>query len=350
MNIQSFVEGDELYAAMLSAISSAEKEIFLESYIFSTDSVGEKFIDLLNIKAQQNVSIKVHLDAVGSRYFRHRQHFVKRMDTNIDLKWFHRWSWRRPSQFNVRNHRKLLIVDGIQVFIGGFNIHQQSSLEHFGDMRWRDSHLKIEGELAKLCRRYFVEFWRKRRQHYLGPFENVDLVPNLTFRCRYLFRCKLKKIIRKANSSLYCTTPYFIPDEYVIKALIDAAKRGVDVRLLVPYESDHQLVNSLANRFYFRLIQFGIKVYAYMPRMIHAKTIVVDSKLVMIGSANLDYRSLFINHELVCFIRSESLSKKMNNDFLYDCQQATLVNPKTRFNVKLWLLWHPLATILKHWI
>jgi cardiolipin synthase A/B len=345
-----FNEGDALYCSMLNAMNDATTEILLESYIFALDSVGARFIEMLNHKAKQGLKIKLHLDAVGSQFIKMGPSLKKQLDERIQLKWFHRWSWRRPWQFNIRDHRKLLIVDSNQVFLGGFNIHKQSSLIYFGDLRWRDSHIKIEGEIVEHFRRYFITFWHKRGQHYLGPLEKIDLVPNLSFRCRYLLRCKLKSHIDKAQSNIFCTTPYFVPDEFVIKALIEAAKRGVDVRLLVPFESDHALVNALANRYYFRLIESGIKVFAYLPRMIHAKTIIIDSRTAMIGSANLDYRSLFINYELVCFFHSKSLALSMTKAFLNDCQQSMIVTRKTKFKITKWWLLRPLAALLKHWI
>lgn len=350
MKVSLFSEGDELYHTMLSAIENAHREILLESYIFALDSVGLRFIEILNNRAAQGIDVKIHLDAVGSRLFIQGKTFKKLLNLNIRVKWFHRWSWRRPWQFNIRNHRKLLIVDEKVVFTGGFNIHQQSSLRNFGIKRWRDTHIKIEGPIATTFKTYFNNFWAKRRQRYLGAFEEVDLVPNLSPKCRYLLRCKLKRLILSAQKELLCTTPYFVPDEYIIKALVKAAARGVKVKLLVPFESDHALVNALACHYYSRLIQANISVYAYTPRMLHAKTIVVDETSVMIGSANLDYRSLFINHELVCLFNSTSLAKIMVKEFRNDCQQAILVTKQTKLEIKNWWLWRPLAALLKHWI
>ncbi|MGO4894478.1 phospholipase D-like domain-containing protein [Flavobacterium sp. W21_SRS_FM6] len=136
-------------------MNDATTEILLESYIFALDSVGARFIEMLNHKTKQGLKIKLHLDAVGSQFIKMGPSLKKQLDERIQLKWFHRWSWRRPWQFNIRDHRKLLIVDSNQVFLGGFNIHKQSSLIYFGDLRWRDSHIKIEGEIVEHFRRYF---------------------------------------------------------------------------------------------------------------------------------------------------------------------------------------------------
>lgn len=335
---------------MLFDIENAAKEVLVESYILMLDHIGQEFIHCLNRKAKQGVDIKLHLDAVGSRYFLNGKKLRKLLEPAVQLKWFHRFSWKRPLRFNIRNHRKLLIIDGCITFIGGFNIHDQSSLIQYGERHWRDTHLKIEGRIGQKFQRYFNDLWFRQRQKYLGGINNIDLIPNLSFHCRYLLRCKLQTRINLSKTSIYCSTPYFIPDEFIIKALISAAKRGVDVRLLVPNESDHILVNSLANKYYARLIEFGIKVYAYLPRMLHAKTIIIDSKSVMIGSANLDYRSLFINHELVCLLDHDKLAHLMTNAFRKDCSQSRIVTLNKPVRVKWWWLWRPFAALLKHWI
>jgi len=349
--VTTYFEGDMLYSAMLQKIKRAQYEILLESYIFTSDTIGRKFIDALNEKASQNLAIRLHFDAVGSNYFQHGLSLRKKLDRRIEVKWFHRWNWRRPLQFNIRNHRKLLIVDTQVVFTGGFNIHQECSRARYGEKRWRDTHVMIESEIANLFVRYFDNLWFKKREAYLGPFGSIDLLPNITRKCRYLFRCRLTYLIKTAEKSILCTTPYFVPDEFILKALVTAAQRGVKVNLLVPYESDHPIVNVLAKQYYARLLQAGIQVNAYLPRMLHAKTLVVDNQTVIIGSANIDYRSFFINHELVCLFNSKRLAKELTEAFINDCKHALLISSKTRFkNTQHWWLWRPLAALLKHWI
>jgi len=351
IDVIPFTEGDTLYNKMLKAIEQSKDEIMLESYIFNFDSIGKRFVEALNKKAQQMVSIRIHLDAVGSRYFHQHQILKKALDRRIQLKWFHRWSFKRPLQFNVRNHRKLLIIDRKLVFTGGANIHQECSQQFFGDKRWRDTHVLIVSGSASLFAQYFEDFWYKKRQKYLGGLLEFDLIPNLTQKCRYLFRCRLTQVINRANKSLLCTTPYFVPDDFLLRALITAAQRGVEVRLLVPLESDHPLVNVMANQYYSRLLQYGIKVNAYLPRLLHAKTLVIDSSTVLIGSANMDYRSLFINHELNCLFNSQELAQEMTQIFENDSKHSIAVTPKKPIKaIRFWWVWRPVAALLKHWI
>ncbi len=349
-NIKTFTEGDRLYDAMLQNIYSAKREILIESYIFNLDPIGEAFIIALNHKAAEGLLIKIHLDAVGSRHFKQGPSFKKHLHRNISLKWFNRWNWKKPLEFNVRNHRKLLIIDRETVFVGGYNIHRQSSRKYFGMSRWRDTHIMVKSDAAQIFSRYFEALWNSRQHNYLGPLSGLDVIPNISRKCRYILRCRLNTLLDMAQNKILCTTPYFVPDEFILKGLIRAASRGVDVRLLVPYESDHPMINALAVNYYHRLVNAGIKVFAYQHRLIHAKTLVIDSNTVMIGSANMDYRSLFINHELMCIFSSPSLAKIFRDIFIADGATALLITPMTKFNIKSWWLWRPLASLLKHWI
>tara|TARA_R100001143_G_scaffold59779_1_gene58672 strand:+ start:1816 stop:2892 length:1077 start_codon:yes stop_codon:yes gene_type:complete len=347
-SVRIFTEGDQLYDEMCRAIEQAKTEILLESYIFALDQVGEQFFTVLNKKAVQGLEIKLHLDAVGSSSHRSGRLLKKKLHSSITLKWFHQWSWRRPWQFNVRNHRKLLIIDRRYVFLGGFNIHRQSSRKYYGEKRWRDTHMVIQSEAAENAARYFDDLWFKRRQRFDDTVRDIGFLPNLSRRCRYLLRCQLSQLINNAKSSIQVTTPYFVPDEFLIKDLIKSSCRGVKVSLLVPYRGDHPLVNALAWRYYSRLSQSNIKVFAYLPRMLHAKTIVVDSRIVVIGSANIDYRSFFVNHELVCLFVSELVAEELSDQFKLDCEVAEPVTPESSHPVRFWWLRRPMAELLKH--
>ena len=279
----------------------AEKEILLESYIFALDLIGEQFIAVLNKKAEQGLEIKIHLDAVGSHYYRNGQALKKKLHNNISLRWFHRWSWYRLWRFNVRNHRKLLVIDRKLIFMGGFNIHQQCSRQYYGIIRWRDTHMILKTEEAELVGKYFDDLWLRRPQRYYESTKNISFIPNLSRKCRFLLRCQLSQFITSAKVSIQLTTPYFVPDEYLIKDLIRASQRGIKVSL-------------------------------------------------MIGSANMDYRSLFINHELVCLFVSKKIAEDLNILFKHDCEQSRVVTPLTKHTVQYWWLRRPIAALLKHLI
>ena len=345
--IKVLTEGDELYSEMIEAINLAESEILLESYIFSLDDVGRQFIAALNCAASRNVAIRIHLDAVGSSYFRHNSQFRKLLHSHIGLRWFHRWNWRTPLNFNIRNHRKLLVVDRKQVFIGGFNIHTESSRHLYGEQRWRDTHI-VTSSSASEAAAYFEDQWCHRPRKIYEARDGLNIMPNFSRHCRYLLRCRLTRIIADARDSILVTTPYFLPDEFVMKALIKAVRRGVDIRLLVPWQSDHPFINGMARHYYARLVRESIRVYAFRPRMLHAKTMVVDSRDIMVGSANMDYRSLFTNLELVCLFASKAVAATLTQQFEQDCQQAERIGTSAKPVFDALWFYRPLVALFKH--
>jgi cardiolipin synthase len=309
----AYGEGDELYAEMLQVISNAKKSIYLESYIFAADEIGLCFLSALQEKAAQGIDVRLHLDSAGTSSWLHGKFFKRAISDGIKLKWFHRWSWKNPFQFNVRNHRKILVVDGEKAFIGGFNIHNESSRQKVGDKRWLDFHVAIHHPIANQLERYFLKFWCGSRAFY-PPWHtsNVYLVPNFSKKCRFRLRCEIANMLKSAQKSACVTTPYFVPDSYVLKHLVAAAKRGIRVELLVPRLSDNRLVDWAAKNYYTQLLLAGIEVYEYQPRMLHAKLIIVDDTKVMVGSANVDYRSLFVNFELVLIATNKRLTSELN--------------------------------------
>ncbi|MFV1973265.1 MAG: phospholipase D-like domain-containing protein, partial [Thiohalobacterales bacterium] len=158
-NLQLFIEGDELYQAMLTDIAAAKQRIQLESYIFADDEIGRLFIDALVERAQAGVDVRVHIDAAGSLFPASRRLVRDLRGNRVRLRWFHRWSWRRPLRYNRRNHRKLLITDEASAYVGGFNIHRESSKAAFGIERWRDTHVHTGGRLATQAAQLFDRFW-----------------------------------------------------------------------------------------------------------------------------------------------------------------------------------------------
>lgn len=323
-SLHLFTEGDVLYEAMLGSISNARSNILLESYIFGNDEVGWKFAEALAEKARAGLEVLLHLDAAGTllrggrkleKYFRENKVYVK---------WFNRWSWLAPLRYNRRQHRKLLVVDKSDAYIGGFNIHRQSSHSIFGRERWRDAHVRFGNSLALQAAEMFHAFW-DGRVHWAMP-ENGGvtsvLVPNNSAECRYLLNCFITAMLVRAKHFVYLTTPYFVPDNRTMKALTDSAGRGVDVRILVPAKSNIPLAHWAGRHLYSTLLKAGVRIYEYQPGLMHAKTIVVDNSWGTVGSSNFDYRSFFLNYELNMITRDSILCRKLRNQFLEDLSQA----------------------------
>ncbi len=315
-----FTEGDALYEAMLASIDSAAVIVRMESYIFASDEIGWRFAHALARSADAGVDVRVHLDAAGAwgstssslqRYLR---------DHGVHLRWFHRWSWREPLRYNRRSHRKLLVVDDRVGYVGGFNVHRESSRQYHGEARWRDTHAEFSGPLAADAARLFDAFWRGHRRWMPVPrdVQELQLVSNHTRVCRHRIRCLYAEAFELASERVYLTTPYFVPDLSTLRQLMACARRGVDVRLLVPAKSDVPITRWAAHALYASLISVGVRIYEYLPRMMHAKTVVIDGRWATLGSANLDYRSFFLNYELLLVTTAPDDCELLGRQFCED--------------------------------
>jgi cardiolipin synthase len=332
-----FIEGDDLYAAMLGAISRARHSIMLESYIFADDEIGRRFAAALGERARAGVQVRVNIDAAGSLFWgSHRLERILKAD-GVQVHWFHRWSWRHPWRYNRRNHRKLLVVDGGVGFLGGFNIHRENSREIFGAARWRDTHVEVQGQLACDLQTLFDAFWRgRRRATPIIRSRQCALITNHAHRGWRLLRNLYAARFASARQRIWLSTPYFVPDRRTQRSLMAAARRGLDVRVLVPRKSDVRIAQWAARAAYAGLLNAGVKIYKYQPRMLHAKTLVVDGHWSSVGTANIDYRSFFLNYELILVVRERVFAAAMEAQYLDDLTHSELMYP-ARWSERGWL-------------
>lgn len=316
-----YTEGDTLFAAMLNAIRDAHHSIKIESYIFANDEIGRQFASALSARARTGIKVLVNIDAAGSLFWG-SQRLEKAMQRDgVQVHWFHRWSWRNPSRYNRRNHRKLLVVDGRVGFLGGFNIHRENSRDVYGEHRWRDTHLEVHGQLARNLEVLFDAFWNRHRLRYavLRSWQG-NLITNHSRYGRLLLRDLYAARFAGARERVWLTTPYFVPDSRTQRGLMTASRRGADVRVLVPRKSDLRLPQWAARAAYAELLQAGVKIYEYLPRVLHAKTVVVDSEWSSVGTANIDYRSFFLNYELTFTLRDPAFATVLEQQFREDLQ------------------------------
>jgi len=319
-SFELFTEGDTLYDAMLASIAEAREHVLLESYIFAADEVGRRFADCLIETAARGVIVRLHLDAAGSLFW-HPDRLSKRLrGSGVKLRWFHRWDWRHPWRYNRRNHRKLLVVDGNCAYVGGFNIHRESSLRFFGQQRWRDIHVRVRGPLAREAMQLFGYFWMGRKRRAVArSFDSGDmLLSNYSRGARRLLNGSFASMLSHARRTIFITTPYFVPQRRIQRQIADAAASGVDVRLLVPMKSDVRLAQWAARAAYAPMLACGVRIFEYQPRLLHAKAIVVDASHATVGTANFDYRSFFLNYELNLFSRNPYLCHELDKVFRED--------------------------------
>ena len=328
-------DGPATYAAMFAAIGQARDHVNLESYIFEDDEVGEQFAQLL-------------------------------VEFNPINPFFVRNAWRLTN----RDHRKLLVVDGKVAFLGGINI---SSVYSSGSIlsglsqhspeksAWRDTHLQIDGPVVAEFQKLFLQTWQK--QH--GPeLAKKDYFPVLKAQGKELVRAigstpddpfsliylTLISAIGNAENQIYLTTAYFVPDPQLLKSLVEAATRGVDVKLILPSRSDSAVVFHAGRAHYTELLQGGVKVYEHAGALLHAKTAVIDGVWSTVGSTNLDWRSFLDNDEINAVVLGREFAQKMQVMFDEDLASSQPIDLPSwnqrpiEFRLKEWMaqLWRRL--------
>jgi cardiolipin synthase len=320
-----FTEGDHLYAAMLSAIDSAQSSIRLETFIFAADEIGWRFAKALAAKATAGVDVRFHFDAYGSATGASTDLYQFMENAGVKLQWYHPWSLWQPTRYFQRNHRKLLVIDEREVFLGGSNVILENSLTLYGEERTRDTDVMVTGDLARQAAALFDWTWdhpekAHRQARAIRSPEFSGLYHNHMATLHAL-------IIGRAARSVYVTGPYFCPGSRVERALRRCAKRGVDVRLLVPRDSDPHYVGWMTRSAYCSLMRAGVRVYEYLPpRKLHAKSVVIDDEWSIVGSANLDHFGLVTNHELVLLARDRRLAQELRDQFFLDMQRSQEVH------------------------
>lgn len=324
-----YTYGMDLYDAMLDDIRSATRSICIESFIWKGDSIGSAFKEAIIEKAKQGVEVFVIFDSFANMVV---PRAFKLFPNNIHI--YRYRAWRQPLDIIdprrlARDHRKLLIVDERIGYLGGYNI---------GDLygaKWRDTHVRIEGAAARQLHASFVDFWtehagsavRPKATEAPGMQPHVRLYINNPTRIMFPIRSMYIEAIDLAKDHVLLTTPYFVPDRFVLESLVRAAKRGVSVQLLVPEQSNHLLADWLARTYFTKCLRRGIRIFLYQGAMIHAKTATIDGEWTTVGTANLDRLSLMGNHEVNVEFFGPQLARQMEDIFIEDrshCRELLL--------------------------
>lgn len=315
-----FTDGDDLYEDMLWHIRKARNSVRLESYIFENDTIGSEFVEACCERARAGVRVRLHLDALGSLALSISDAPDRLRAAGVELRWFNPARLFRLFKLNRRNHRKLLVVDDSVAWLGGFNIHDESSRRYKGEECWRDTQVRMEGPLAVVAGDFFDHLWEGNRR-WRAPFDmdsRAFLVSNHNLRQQHRLRRLLKHRMRKAGKRIWLTTPYFMPDSATQQAMARAARRGVDVRLLVPFKTDRPVTRWAARAAYTHLLTAGVRIFEFQPRLLHAKTAIIDDGWCTVGTANIDYRSFYVNFELNLISRRSDLADILSRNFLDD--------------------------------
>ncbi len=343
-------DGAETYAAMFKAIRNARDHINLESYIFEDDDIGRQFADLLLERQGRGVQVNVIYDSVGA-INTPRAFFERLVDGGIAVLEFNPinpFAAKKEWLINNRDHRKLLVVDGRTAFIGGINI---SSVYSSGSIvkrpakvtdstvAWRDTHLQLEGPVVGELQKLFMETWSKQRGNPLAAknyfpelkAQGNDIVraigstPDDPYSLIYL---TLISAIGNAERLIEVTNAYFVPDPRLLKSLIEAAGRGVEVKLILPSHSDSEVVFHAGRSHYSALLKAGVKIYERQGALLHSKTAVIDGVWSCVGSTNLDWRSFLDNDEVNAVILGREFAQQMQAMFDKDLKASEAIDLK----------------------
>lgn len=340
-------DGPSTYQAMLAAILAARDHINMESYIFEDDEVGRRFADALIAKQQQGVQVNLIRDSVGT--LRTPAAFFARLTASgvrvLEFNPVNPLTARKEWELNQRDHRKLLIVDGLTAFMGGINVSsvysggsftQASRMRPDGTPAWRDTDLRLRGPVVAEFQRLFLATWAAQKgeelppRNYFPPPERagrqvVRAIGSSPEEPYSLIYETLLSAIGSAETSVYLTNAYFVPDPQLLAALQAAAARGVDVKLILPGQTDSWLVFHAGRSHYEQLLRSGVEIYERHGVILHAKTALIDGVWTTVGSTNLDWRSFLHNHELNAVVLGREFGQEIQAMFDGDLAQSDAI-------------------------
>lgn len=339
-----YTSGAKLYDDMIEAIDTAEKSVHLEAYIWKADEVGQRFMDSLNAAAERGVKVYVLYDGMANlvvpRSFYHQFSPAVRV---YRLPVIGKRFWKGPLRHTGFNHSKVMVVDDHIGFSGGYNIGAL-----YAD-QWRDTHIREIGSGVWGLRDSIAQTWNPVHE----PEDQIEWVPpqtwspevtaqaNLPVQLVYPIRQMYLTAIARASDHIWITTPYFIPDQQILQSLIAAANRGVDVRVMVPEESNHVVADWVSRGFYGQLLDAGITILLYRAAMIHAKVATIDGEWSTVGSANIDRLSLSYNYETNIEIIDPRFAAEMEKIYQADSEHCMeLRSPQ-------WRKRHPFAWLVE---
>ena len=323
-----FPLGDKVFPRMLEELKKAEKYIFLEYFILQPGVFWDSILAILEEKAAQGVEVRVIYDDMGCMFSLPREYNEYLISKGIQCRVFNRFLPVMSLRLNNRDHRKFLIVDGKVGFTGGINLADEyiNVKERFG--HWKDSAILLEGDAVWSMTVMFLSMWDqicgwnedfdqfrppaapvRPWTGYVQPYTDTPLDREAVGQSVYL------NMISKAKKFIYITTPYLVVDVATNTALCNAAKSGVDVRIITPHIPDKRYVFEVTRAHYPPLLEAGVKIYEYTPGFIHAKNFVVDDRFATVGTVNLDYRSLFLHFEDGVWLCEAPCIREIRGDF-----------------------------------
>lgn len=310
--LELLVDGDQLFPSLYEAIKGAQHSVHLQTFVLGRDRTGRELIDLLSARARDGIAVRLLYDRFGSFWAHYSRFLDPARRAGVMVQSITQANpLKGRFQINLRNHRKVAVIDGRIGYVGGINVHDDHRTSYASGAPIRDYHVRFEGPAVADLQFQFVEDWFFARRESPDRFFNAEYFPPYEARGEGLVQIVAGgpdrqegaiadvffAAIASAEQSLAVVTPYFVPDLPIVEALRFAARRGVEVRLVLPKVSNHRYTEFAARSLYSSLLLAGVKVFERRPPFMHAKALVVDGMYALMGSANLDFRSLHVNFE-----------------------------------------------------
>lgn len=334
-DIDVYVNGEDKFKQLLQDIRNAKRYIHVEYYIFKKDILGKAIIDELTKKAEEGLEVRLLVDAMGSRKLT-KKVLKKYIAAGGKFSLF--FPGILPhlnTRINYRNHRKIVVIDGKYGYVGGFNVGKEYINKDKDVGFWRDTHIRIKGESVDDLNARFLMDWCYASGEKIENYKyymikdkgkegdiGIQIVTSGPDHKEQYIRNAYIKLINNAKKNVYLETPYFVPDAPVLEALKISALSGIDVRIIIPGKPDHFFMKWAASSYIGELLEAGVKVYTYNNGFIHAKTIVADSLVMSIGTANMDIRSFKLNFEVNAFIYDDRIAKNGEDQFRKDMSNS----------------------------
>jgi cardiolipin synthase len=336
--IDVLLNGEQTFPAMLKAIRGARKSITYAQYLYQDGAIAYELAEAFAERCRAGLTVKLLLDSHGGGKI---PKDIPQLltDAGCQLEWFRRvrlFQFITPWEllnYNYRNHRRILVIDGTLGFTGGHGVAEEWTGDGRTDGKWRDTDVRVEGPIVQQMQAAFVESWRDTTGHILGgdlyfpalkPVGkvNAQIVKSSPLGGTYESYMLLLLSISSARKSIHLSNPYFLPDERMQEALLDAVKRGVSVVVLTPGKIDHKLVYWASRRGFEPLLLGGIQIYEYQAALMHAKTMVVDGVWAHVGTTNLDNRSFALNEEINLIAYDHAVAGELEKAFADDLKYS----------------------------
>lgn len=331
--VEVLINGEEKFPKVLKSLSEAKHHIHLEYYIYENDSISNQISDILIQKAKEGVKVRLLFDDLGSKKIGKDQ-LKKLREAGVEAHPVNKVRFKLlANRVNYRDHRKIIIIDGKEVFTGGINVSDKY-INPNGKLYWRDTHLHLKGKATFYFQYVFLSNWIfateknvKIDKNYFdteADFDSNQVVQVAASGPDSVPAIMLSTVsaIFAAKKRVYITTPYFIPVDMVLSAIKQQAMAGLDVRLLVPKQGDSVFVNGAAYSYYKELLQSNVRIFFYKKGFVHAKTMLVDDDLAVVGTANMDVRSQELNFEINTIVYDKKTNADLLNAFENDLKSS----------------------------